>query len=81
MPKPEFKESYKPTHPTPDITISEAKKEDIKDDVLTLFDDAVSWLVSQGNVGQWGTEKLSTSERFQNLLNDTFNVSNAWPEI
>ena len=29
------------------------------DAVLALFDDAVAWLVANGNTGQWGTEPFS----------------------
>lgn len=32
-------------------------------DVIALFDEAVAWLVSRGQTGQWGTEPMSRNER------------------
>jgi len=31
--------------------------------VLALFDEAVEWLVTRGQTGQWGTEPFSASEK------------------
>ena len=33
------------------------------DAVIALFDEAVAWMVSRGQTGQWGTEPMSRNER------------------
>ena len=41
------------------------------DAVMTLMDDAVAWLVSQGRTGQWGTEPWSCfPERIEHFRKD-----------
>ena len=34
------------------------------DEILRLYDEAVEWMVANGNTSQWGTEPLSKNETF-----------------
>lgn len=48
-------------------TIERATTADL-DAILSLFDDAVLWLVAQGITGQWGTRPFSESASMRNRL-------------
>ncbi|MFF1877227.1 GNAT family N-acetyltransferase [Leifsonia sp. NPDC058230] len=50
------------TSETDAIAIRHATPADA-DAILRLFDDAIAWFVSIGNVKQWGTEPFSTQQR------------------
>ena len=50
------------TSATDTIAIRHATPADA-DDILRLFDEAIAWFVSIGNVKQWGTEPFSAQQR------------------
>ncbi len=67
------------TTPHGELQIAQAEPEDLAA-ILHIFDDAVAWLVAQGNVKQWGTKPFTEIprmvERCQNhIVNDTFLVA------
>jgi GNAT superfamily N-acetyltransferase len=46
----------------PALTISHGRADDAPR-LLTLFDDAVAWLVARGQTGQWGSQPFSAQPR------------------
>ncbi|RJQ79056.1 GNAT family N-acetyltransferase [Pseudonocardiaceae bacterium YIM PH 21723] len=54
---------------TGEFTIRPGGPDDLET-LLTMFDDAVAWLVAQGRTGQWGTEPFSTIPRRRDSAQD-----------
>lgn len=46
--------------------------------LLDLFDEAVEWLVSHGNAGQWGTEPFSTQPRQRDRVAGVIDDGELW---
>lgn len=46
--------------------------------LLDFFDEAVEWLVSRGNAGQWGTEPFSTQPKQRDRVAGVIDAGDLW---
>lgn len=67
-----------------DLPLRRAAPEDAAA-VLRLFDEAIAWFVSIGNTGQWGTEPVSGTPRWEARAEEWCSGDDSWvvehPEI